>query len=328
MIEEIAKDLYKVEIPLPDNLLKSVNSYIVRGSGRDLIIDPGMNREQCLSAMRVSLKELKVDLRKTDFFITHSHVDHFSLVLNLATEGSTIYFNRPDMDVVDRIKRGTFLEDATHLTFLNGFPEKALKEIFEPGADGYYRCERHLSFKMVEDGDRINTGAYVFKCLRTSGHTEGHTCLFEPNQRLLISGDHLLGDITPSIQLRSGEGNPLEKYLESLDKVYDLDIDLVLPGHRGLFSGCKERITELKKHHQERADQVMAILEKGSQNAYQVASQMTWDVNYDSWDFFPVLHRWFATGEAAAHLRYLEGKGIVRKEMRNQKIVYSLNITL
>ena len=105
MIEEIATDLYKVEVPLPDNLLRSVNSYIVKGSERDLIIDPGMNREECLNVMRTSLKELKVDLRETDFFITHSHVDHFSLVLNLATEESTIYFNRPDMDIVDRIRQ-------------------------------------------------------------------------------------------------------------------------------------------------------------------------------------------------------------------------------
>jgi len=328
MIEEIATDLYKVEVPLPDNLLRSINSYIIKASERDLIIDPGMNREECLNVMRTSLKKLKVDLRRTDFFITHSHVDHFSLVLNLATEESTIYFNRPDMGIVDRIRQGTFREDIAHFSFVSGFPENELNKILDFDADGYYRSERHLSFKMMEDGDIINTGDYVFRCLRTSGHTEGHTCLFEPNQKMLISGDHLLGDITPSIQLRSDEGNPLKKYVESLDKVYDLDIDLVLPGHRGLFSGCKERITELKKHHQERADQVISILEKGSQNAYQVASQMTWDVNCDSWDFFPVLHKWFATGEATAHLKYLEGKGTVRKEMKNQKIVYSLNIIL
>jgi hypothetical protein len=56
MIEEIAADLYKVEVPLPDNLLKSINSYIVKGSERDLIIDPGMNREECLDVMRTSLE--------------------------------------------------------------------------------------------------------------------------------------------------------------------------------------------------------------------------------------------------------------------------------
>jgi len=325
MIEEIATNLFRVEVPLPDNLLRSINSYIIKASERDLIIDPGMNREECLNVMRASLNKLRIDLRRTDFFITHFHVDHFSLVLNLATEESTIYFNRPDMGIVDRIRRGTFGEDITHFTFLSGFPENALKEILDFDADSYYRFERRLPFKMMEDGDTIITGNYVFKCLRTSGHTEGHTCLFEPNKKMLISGDHLLGDITPSIQLRSADGNPLEKYLESLDKVYDLDIDLVLPGHRGPFRKCKERIRELKKHHQERADEVTSILEKGSQNAYQVASQMTWDVNFDSWDVFPVLHKWFATGEAIAHLKYLEEKGTIRKEMREQKIFYSLN---
>jgi hypothetical protein len=52
---------------------------------------------------------------------------------------------------------------------------------------------------------------------------------------------------------------------------------------------------------------------------------MTWDITYDSWDLFPVSQKWFATGEAISHLKYLEEKGAVRKEMRQQKIIYSLN---
>src|SRR4030067_3590677 len=99
MIEEVAADLYRVEIPLLGNPLKSINSYILKGQDRNLIIDTGMNREECMNAMQVGLKSLGVDLRKTDFFITHFHVDHLGLVSNLATDHSTIYLSQVDAEI-------------------------------------------------------------------------------------------------------------------------------------------------------------------------------------------------------------------------------------
>ena len=117
----------------------------------------------------------------------------------------------------------------------------------------------------------------------------------------------------------------MKEYLESLDKVYGFDIEIVLPGHRDIFSNLRERIQELKRHHQRRLDEIISILGKGRKSAFQVASQISWDIIYDSWDLFPVSQKWFATGEAISHLKYLEGKGMVRKEIRQQKVVYSLN---
>jgi hypothetical protein len=52
---------------------------------------------------------------------------------------------------------------------------------------------------------------------------------------------------------------------------------------------------------------------------------MSWDIIYDSWDLFPIAQKWFAIGEANSHLKYLEEKGMIRREMREQKIVFSLN---
>ena len=166
---------------------------------------------------------------------------------------------------------------------------------------------------------------YIQVCGDTGPYQRSYESL-RTEQEDLIAGDHILNDITPSISLWFDEWDPLKKYLESLDKVYELDIELVLPGHRGIFRNCKERIQELKEHHQKRVDDIISILGKGTKNAFRVASQMSWDIVYDSWDLFPVLQKWFATGEAIAHLKYLEGKREIRKEMRDQKIVYSLTI--
>ncbi len=322
MIEEILANLYKIEIPLPKNPLKAINSYVIKNAERNLIIDTGWNQEQCMEVMQAGLRELGVDIRKTDFFITHLHADHFGLVSNLITDNSKIYFNRPD---ADRFKSGFRLEEFLNFARLNGYPENELQKALQSHPGLKFRPSADLTFHILKEGDTISIGDYAFKCIETPGHTWGHMCLYEPGKKIFVSGDHILNDITPNIQLWSDEWNPLKEYLASLDKVYELDIKLVLPGHRGIFRDCRKRIQELKQHHQDRLDEIVSILGKAKMNAFRVASKMTWDIVSDSWDLFPVSQKWFATGEAIAHLKYLKEKGTIRSEVRKQKIVFSLN---
>ena len=98
MIEEVLPNLFRIEIPLPRNPLKVLNSYVIKSPDRSLIIDTGFNREECLEVMNAGLKELDVDLNKTDFYITHLHVDHMGLVGTLATDTSKVYFNAIEAD--------------------------------------------------------------------------------------------------------------------------------------------------------------------------------------------------------------------------------------
>ena len=90
MPEKIRHDLYRIEIPLPNSPLKALNAYLIKGAKRCLLIDTGMNREECLKPMLSSLRSLHVDLKKTDFFITHLHADHSGLVGKLATGTSRV----------------------------------------------------------------------------------------------------------------------------------------------------------------------------------------------------------------------------------------------
>jgi glyoxylase-like metal-dependent hydrolase (beta-lactamase superfamily II) len=287
-----------------------------------LIIDTGWNQQECMDAMQAGLKELEIDIRRTDFFITHLHTDHLGLVSNLVTHTSTIYFNQPE---ADRLRAGIVLDDLMNFVRLNGFPEKELQRIPHALPSSKFRAKGPLTFHILKEGDTLRVSDYVFLCVETPGHSKGHMCLYEPSKKILVAGDHILRDITPTISLLDGDWNPLKEYLRSLDKVDQLDIDLVLPGHREVFRNAKERIQEFRDHHRKRLDEIRTILKKGKMNAFQVASRMTWDITYDSWDLFPVSQKWFATGEAISHLKYLEEKGVVRKEMRRNKIIYALN---
>ncbi|HXZ43394.1 MAG TPA: MBL fold metallo-hydrolase, partial [archaeon] len=93
MTEEVFPDIHRIEIPLPRNPLKAINSYVIRGRDRSLIIDTGMNRPECLDVMRQSLKGLCVDLGRTDIFVTHGHSDHIGLVSALKTAGTRVFVN-------------------------------------------------------------------------------------------------------------------------------------------------------------------------------------------------------------------------------------------
>lgn len=320
MIEEIAANLYKVEIPLPRNPLKSINSYMIKSPERNLIIDTGMNRTACREAMQKGLSELDIDLARTDFFITHLHADHFGLVSGLATENSKVYFNRPDAEHIYASHWDDMLEAARR----HGFPEKILEMALQNHPGRKYGSELTFELTILEDGDTVTVGDYELRCVQTPGHTRGHMCLYEPGKKFFFSGDHILIDITPNIQAWSDDDNPLKQYIESLNKVHKMDIALTLPGHRRVIKDCKKRTLELIEHHKHRADEVLEILKKGSQSAYQVASQMSWDIDSPSWEEFPIPQQWFATGEAIAHIRYLEEEGEIFRESEDGKIVMSL----
>ena len=321
MIEEISAGLFRAEIPLPRNPLKYTNSYIIKSPDRNLIVDTGLNRKECMDAMQEALDETGVDLSRTDFFITHLHADHFGLVGSLAEEGSKVYFNKPDADV---IFSGGSWDNMIEFARISGFPEDMLDDALNKHPGYKYSSQMNFTLSLLEDGDGLSIGDYNFTCVQTPGHTWGHTCLYDAGKKLFLSGDHILIDITPNIQLWSDRDNPLEQYLASLDRVAELDIELVLPGHRRVVTKCNERIEELKTHHRDRADEILDILEGRSLSAYGVASKMHWDIDAESWETFPIPQQWFATGEAIAHLKYLEDRGEIRSEKREGKVLHSV----
>jgi glyoxylase-like metal-dependent hydrolase (beta-lactamase superfamily II) len=242
----------------------------------------------------------------------------------LATDTSRIYLNQQDADIVMLARNPEYWYAGLRFASLNGFPEKELKEALEKHPGYRYSAKGNMKFTAPTEGTVMNVGDYRFEYVETPGHTKGHTCLYEPERKILVAGDHILLDITPNISLWNYEQNLLKEYMTSLDKVGKLDVQLVLPGHRRIFGDSRKRIRELKEHHKTRTEEVLSILEKGAMNAYQIASHMSWDIDCDSWDLFPVSQKWFATGEALAHLKYLDEKGIIRRETRGDKIEFSL----
>jgi glyoxylase-like metal-dependent hydrolase (beta-lactamase superfamily II) len=120
--------------------------------------------------------------------------------------------------------------------------------------------------------------------------------------------------------------DPLRLYLESLNKVESLDVDTVLTGHRRSPESFSGRIEELRRHHINRLKEIIGILGGATMTAYEVASRMSWDIRYERWDDFPTAQKWFATGEAIAHLQYLFTEGQLIKYKKDGIYQYSFAI--
>ena len=326
MPEEILPGLYRLEIPLPNNPLKALNSYVFLGKERNLVVDTGFNRPESLAAMRAGLDDLGVDPARTDFFITHMHADHSGLVATLKADSSRVWCSAADGEVINRVTAmppsDPWWGQLQAFACRNGFPAAEAEEAVRRHPGFRLGPESQVAFTTVAEGDRITVDGYRFTCVATPGHTGGHMCLYEPDAKILISGDHVLRDITPNISHWGVEGNPLGQYLSSLAKVAALDVKRVLPGHRRLFDDLAVRVDELTAHHHHRAAEVEVILDRGSMTAFEVASYMTWDMTYRQWADFPPHQKWFAVGEAIAHLRYLESEGRVGRSERTDRILY------
>lgn len=320
MADEIAKGLYRIVVPLPNSPLKDLNSYVIKGEERNLIIDTGFNRSVCYEAMRKGISELAIDLTRTDFMLTHMHADHTGLVARLATDSSRIFFSRIDSQVFDEDNSWQPLIDFAEI---NGFPADELQKALNSHPGFKYSPEKKPVFTLINDGDVIECGGYRLQCIATPGHTQGHICLYEAEKKIFFTGDHILFDITPHIESWAYTTNSLADYMASLDKVYNLPVDLVLPGHRNFQGNLKDRIDELKIHHRERADEVMEVLGDRMMNAYEIAGGMTWDIDCETWEDFPIAQKWFATGEAIAHLRYLESEGRISRDAAKKIVTFS-----
>jgi glyoxylase-like metal-dependent hydrolase (beta-lactamase superfamily II) len=317
MFEEIMPHLYRIIIPLPNSPLKDLNSYVIKSDERNLIIDTGFNRTVCFEAMQEGLRSLDIDLSKTDFMLTHMHADHTGLISRLVTNTSAVYFSRIDSKVFDEnINWQPMIDYAVS----NGFQLEELLKAIKNHPGFKYSPKTIPKFSLLDDNDFIRIGDYNLQCLLTPGHTEGHICLYDEKKQILFSGDHVLYDITPHIESWSYEVNSLKNYLESLEKVRNLAVKIVLPGHRNFFTDLKERIDELKEHHRDRVNETLEVLGVNIMNAYDIAAGMTWDIDCESWEQFPIAQKWFAVGEAIAHLLYLESEGRVKRNI-DQKIV-------
>lgn len=323
MVTELLKDFYRLSIPLPNNPLKSLNSYFFKSEDRNLLIDTGFNRDSCKEAILTQLKELKADIDKTDIFLTHLHSDHSGLGVDLISPGRKIYMGETDARCLNRHVDDDYWVLMDDMFVKAGFPKEDIGRVASVNPAKIDMPTEHYDYTCVKDGDTMKIGDYKLRFIETPGHTPGHMCIYLEDQKILIAGDHVLFDITPNISCWLELPDSLQSYFDSLKKISILDVSKTFASHRTAEGNMLDRVGELLHHHQVRLNSIYDVVKSQPyQNGNQVASQVKWSIRARSWDDFPLAQKWFAIGETAAHLTYLENKGRIRKELNGDYYCY------
>lgn len=321
-VKEIIPGLYQIRLPVPIRSLGYVFSYLVTQEGHNLLIDAGWPSKECSDVLKSSLSSIGITMEAIEtMVISHLHPDHFGLAEEIKDSAPSckLLMHEADasnvLDSYDAYKG--FMNDLHGFLAEHGTPQNELQAMLDASSQmlQFFRPPKPAS--TLKGGEVITVGKdWRFEVIPTPGHTIGTVCLYDRGgSRILFSGDHILPTITPNISLGPFYlGNPLGDYLQSLKRVNELDVALVLPSHEHEFSDLGRRVEEINRHHEERLLDALSVL--GSQenkargmSAYEVASKLHWYSG--SWDRLGAWEKRAAVMETLAHLEYLKEEGKV-----------------
>ena len=324
---EITKGIYQIKVPIPNNPLGYLNCYIIKGTQGWLMIDTGWNAAHSLTSLQKGLQELGLTLDDiSTIVITHVHPDHFGLAgkirqLNPAIKMLT---HRWESDVIESryVKFGELREKMSGLLERHGVPSLNLAALGSASMPVLDFVTVTFPDRILYGGEVVSTGIFDLEIIWTPGHSPGHICLYEPKNKLLFAGDHVLPKISPNISynVQSGD-NPLGDYIHALHKIEHLPVSKVLPAHEEVFLDLSGRVKELIAHHDVRKKEIAQVIAEEPHNAWEIAAKVTWDIPLP-WNRFPPLHKRSAVMEVIAHLECMRWEGSVTKITEDNRVSY------
>ncbi|MGH7609107.1 MAG: MBL fold metallo-hydrolase [Candidatus Dormibacteria bacterium] len=326
--EEVAAGVYRIPLPLPGDGLRAVNAYLLQGDPGDLLVDCGWARDQSWQVLEAALAGLGRPLEGVrQVFATHFHADHLGAAGRVRERSRALV----SLGLGDRQSALTMAlepERARERTLArlrqHGGAEVALAlERSDPqGAEPEARPP--LPDLFLVGGELLAVGAYRFEVLATPGHTRGHLCLFDPEQGLLLAGDHVLPRISPSVGVEvPGQGLPLRDFLESLARVRGLPAQLVLPAHGPTFTDLAGRVDQLLQHHRERLELCRELVEGGRRTAAAVAAGLPWTRRQRRLDQLDPFNQLLAVSETVAHLELLVARGQLSRRLSESGVEFA-----
>lgn len=323
LIEEIAENFYSVTLPMPFRL-RHVHVYVIVHKNRVALFDTGLNTQETYEELGKTLAAVGRSIDDIqNIFITHYHVDHCGMAGRIQTQSGAsvgmsdiderfLIMNSRD-DVFKSRIRPFYLRHGLAgetIDFLDQLREGFIKKTMSP-----FRVDFHL-----RPHSQQTFGNRTFQVIPAPGHTRGQVCFYFPDERILLSGDHVLPEITPNLgpDLFHPDFFPLESFLGALEDIKDMAVDNVYPAHGEPFKDLRGRIEEIKEHHRDRKSLVTDAIAQGNDTALLVSLAI---FGSD----LPVFDQFLALNESYVHIMQLVKEGLVCTEDRDGRTFFKMN---
>jgi glyoxylase-like metal-dependent hydrolase (beta-lactamase superfamily II) len=271
------------------------------------LIDCGPNTPATENALILGLSEAGIHPEQiARVVISHGHPDHFGLAPRLqAFSGCRVLVGALDLPKVQADR--SMLMATGRLLLQAGMPMDTLADIGERERGlGQIRPPVEGAVAAYE-GDRLSFDGFELEVLHLPGHTGGHICLLERDSGVLFSGDTLILHITPNPLIEPDPLDPSERrrglveYLATLDRLMDLRLATVFPGHGEPIEDPHRLIEEMREHHRRRTEDLASRLTSEGKSGWTLANEL-----------FPSLEgfdNFLAVSEVLAHVDLLVADG-------------------
>ena len=248
---------------------KGTGVYILGAGARVAVIDPGPLVADHIDALKRAIGRRQV----SHILVTHTHRDHSPAAAALKDwSGAATY--------------GLALESrAAPSAAGEGMVDEAHDHDFVPDI-------------AVHDGMWIAGDGFDLECVATPGHTANHICYALAQEKVLFTGDHVMGWSTSVIAPPDGD---MGAYLASLEKLSARDDRILYPTHGSPVADPKDWLAQLIAHRRMREAQVLSALAGGAQPITALVEKLYPDIP-------PALCA-AAAQQLLAHLKHLQERG-------------------
>ena len=276
-VEQVAPLIRRVIARNPSKFsYRGTGTYIVgRPGGRVVVIDPGPDLDSHRDALAAALRGDTVQA----ILVTHCHADHspLSAWLRSETDAPTVAFgphgeiDADDADDADEDRDGADdaegVDRAAEPVLIDGQPVEEPKETID--------LDFVPDIAVADGGIAAALDGLTLRAVHTPGHTSNHLCFAIDEERVLFSGDHVMGWSTTVVSPPDGD---MRAYMESLRKVIARDDRVLWPTHGNPVTEVGPFLDAYLAHRVAREAQLLGLVRAGVQRIPDMVAVLYADV--------------------------------------------------
>ena len=281
--DRVLPGIWRLRLPLSWSAVPHVNAWALSADDGIVLVDTGIHEDGALQELERTLAQAGYGLADIRLLVcTHAHSDHYGLAAPIVERSGCELWMHPrhqhmtrSMEDPERalaLRVEVARQSGVPLEPLRQWAEERRRDMKPSIADA---IEPH---RELVPGVEVETEHGSWSVHYTPGHAPSHVVLYEPQQRLLLSGDHVLGRV--SVYFDYGwTPDPVGEFLDGLDTVEALGARLCLPGHGRPFGDVPARIEANRVEIHQRLDAIAEAIEQdGEATAFDLVHRVFGEV--------------------------------------------------